>query len=120
VDRRGWRREPIRSPRRRRCARGLTFALEPDYCVRTATLVAPRITPPESLKRTKIRFPAGSKGTLPVPVMKIAKVGVSLASICVVTLLTVGEMHCPVAGTVSHIEMLTGRLTPPVSAEAVI
>ena len=37
------------------------------YCVRTATLVEPRVTLPPSLNRTKIRFIAGSNGTLPVP-----------------------------------------------------
>ena len=45
--------------------------------VRTTTLVPPRVTPPfASLKRRKIRFVPGSKGTVPVPVMKMPKVGV--------------------------------------------
>ena len=38
------------------------------HCVRTATLVAPRVTPPASLKRTKMWVLAGSKATAPVPV----------------------------------------------------
>jgi hypothetical protein len=65
-----------------------------------ATLVEPRVTPPPSLKRTKIRFAAGSKGTLPLPWTKIPKVGVALALIVVVTVLSIAEMHCPVAGSV--------------------
>jgi len=41
----------------------------PDrYCVRTATLVAPRVTPPASLNTTLMRLFAGSNGTVPVAV----------------------------------------------------
>ena len=71
-----------------------------SYCVLTATLVEPRVTLPLSLNNTKIRFPAGSKGTVPLPWTKIAKVGVALASICVFTLGPMAEIHCAVAGSV--------------------
>src|SRR4029077_2304441 len=47
------------------------------YCVLTATLVAPRVTPPASLKRTKTRLLVGSKGTVPAPVTKMPKLGVA-------------------------------------------
>jgi hypothetical protein len=63
-----------------------------SHCVLTATLVEPRVTPP-LLKRTKIRLAAGSNGRLPLPCAKIAKVGVALALICVVTLEPMAEMH---------------------------
>jgi hypothetical protein len=47
------------------------------HCVRTATLVAPLVTPPPSLNRTNTRWFAGSNETaVPVPETKIAKVGV--------------------------------------------
>lgn len=88
--------------------------------VRTATLVAPRTTPSALAKRTKIRFVAGSKGTVPLAVMKMPKVGVALALLCVVTLLAGGETHAPVAGFVSHSVRLRGKLAPPVFAVAVI
>jgi hypothetical protein len=64
-----------------------------SHYVLTATLVEPRVTPPLSLNRTKIRFVAGSNGTAPLPCTKIAKVGVSLALIVVVTLGLIAEMH---------------------------
>ncbi len=70
------------------------------YCVRTATLVAPRVTPAESLNRTKTRFVAGSKGTVPVAMRKIANVGVLLVSICTVTLPLGAERQIPVEGFV--------------------
>ena len=70
------------------------------YCVLTATLVKPRVTPPLSLKRVKIRFAAASKATLPVPVVKIANVGVAPALIVVVTLLDGGDKQAPVVGLV--------------------
>ena len=70
------------------------------YCVRSATLVEPRVTLPASLNRTKIRLVAGSNGTLPAPWTKIPKVGVALALICVVTLGPIAEMHSPLAGFV--------------------
>ena len=46
----------------------------------TATLVDPRVTPPTSVKLTKMRLLAGSNGTWPVPVTKAAKVTVLLVS----------------------------------------
>jgi hypothetical protein len=49
-----------------------------DHCVFTATLVEPRVTPLASLNRTKMRLFAGSLPIVLDPVMKIAKVGVSL------------------------------------------
>ena len=73
---------------------------ESGHCVRTATLVEPRVTLPLSLKRTNIRFAAGSNGTLPLPWTKIPNVGVALALICVVAVGPMAEMHCPVAGSV--------------------
>src|SRR5262245_11030423 len=75
---------------------------------------------PASLNRTKIRFPAGSNGTLPLLCTKIANVGVAPALIVVDTLGPIPEMHCPVAGFVSHRKMLTGRIAAPVSADAVM
>ena len=54
---------------------------------------------------------------------KKAKVGVASAAMDVVTgpkIGTVGLMHAPVAGSVSHSAMLTGKLALPVSAETVI
>ena len=65
-------------------------------CVRTATLVEPRVTLPPSLKRTKILFVAGLKATFPVPATKIPKVGVAPALIVVVTLLAGGTKQAPV------------------------
>jgi hypothetical protein len=56
--------------------------------------------PAASLKRTKIRFVAGSNGTLPVPCTKIPNVGVALALIVVITLLIGGAKHAPVVGLV--------------------
>ena len=91
-----------------------------SYCVLTATLVEPRVTLPPSLNRTKIRFAAGSKGTLPLPCTKIPKVGVALALICVITLGPIAEIHAPVPGFVSHSKRFTGNVAAPVSAEAVI
>ena len=66
----------------------------------TATLVEPRVTAPKSLNRTKILFAAGSKGTLPLPWTKSPNVGVALALIVVVTVLSIAETHWPVAGSV--------------------
>lgn len=92
----------------------------PSYGVRTATLVAPRTTPPLSVKRTKIRWMAGSNGIGPLPVTKIPKVGVAFALIWVVTVGTGGPRQAPVVGVVWQSARLTGRLTPPVSAETVM
>jgi len=66
------------------------------HCVRTATLVAPRVAVPASLKRTKIRLVAGLNATVPLPLTKTAKVGVSDALIWVVTLPAGGVRHAPV------------------------
>ena len=71
-----------------------------SHCVLTATLVKPRVTPPLSLKRAKIRFAAASKATLPVPLAKIPNVGVALVLIVVVTLLAGGDKQAPVTGFV--------------------
>jgi len=69
--------------------------------VLTATLVDPRVTPPASLKRTKIRFAARAK--VLVPVMKMPKVRVAFALMVVTKGLAVGTIgftHCPVEGFV--------------------
>ena len=50
----------------------------------------------------------------------MAKVGVALALICVVTLGPMADMHCPVVGLVSHKRMFTGKAAIPVSADAVM
>ena len=73
-----------------------TNTSDDHYCVLTATLVEPRVMAPESLKRTKILFVAGSKGTLPPPATKIPNVGVALALIVVVTVLDGGAKQAPV------------------------
>ena len=58
------------------------------YCVLTASLVAPRVTPPASLKRRNTRLFAGSNGTMPLPWTNTAKVGVVLA------LISIGSAAC--------------------------
>lgn len=63
-------------------------------------LVEPRVTPPLPLNLTKIRFLAGSNGTVPLPCTKIPKVGVALAMMVVVAVGLIAEMHCPLAGLV--------------------
>ena len=83
-----------------RAVNSLSAFRENPHCVRTATLVDPRVTSPLSLKRTKIRFAAGSNGTVPLPWTKIPNVGVALAFIMVVTLMPIPETHCPLAGSV--------------------
>ena len=83
-----------------------------SHCVCTATLVAPRVTPWGSRKRTKMRLRAGSKDTVPFPSTKSPKVGVALALICVVTLLAGAAMHVPDVGFVSQIVRVTGRVSP--------
>src|SRR5947207_617550 len=80
------------------------------HCVRTATLVAPRVTPPASLKRTNTRLFAGSKGTDVLPVTKIAKVGVSFVLIGRVTVAPSADMHTPVTGSVRQRRMLIGSI----------
>ncbi|HEV8437731.1 MAG TPA: hypothetical protein VGT40_06530 [Methylomirabilota bacterium] len=59
-------------------AGGVVLSSSGVYCVLTATLVEPRVTPALSLKRTKTRFRAGSNGTVPAAPMKMANVGVSV------------------------------------------
>jgi hypothetical protein len=78
------------------------------------------VTPAESLNRTKTRFVAGSKGTVPVAVRKIPNVGVLLVSICTVALPLGAERQIPVEGFVWHTEMATGSVASPVSAEVVM
>src|SRR5439155_4949373 len=70
------------------------------HCVLTASLVAPLVTPAGSLNRTKMRLCAGSNTTVPSPLMKIANVGVALASICVVTALVGAPRQAPLVGLV--------------------
>jgi hypothetical protein len=94
--------------------------MESAYCVCTATLVAPRTVPPASLNWTKMRLVCGTNGTAPLAVANIAKVGVALALIVVETLGPTEEVHWPLAGSVWHRLMLSGNVTPPVVAEAVI
>ena len=72
----------------------------PGYCVRTATLVEPRITPCASLNFTEIREPAGLKLTVHFPFTKIANVGVSPPLTCVVMLLPAAARQTLVAGLV--------------------
>src|SRR5262245_2926204 len=77
--------------------------------------------PPASVKRTKIRFTAGSNGTAaPEPLTKMPKVAVELAAIAVVTLDEAVLRHRPVPGLVWQIVTVTGTLAVPVSAEAVM
>ena len=66
--------------------------------VMALALVAPRVTPPPSLKRTKIRLVAESKGI--GPVTKMLKVGVALAAIWVVTLGAGGAKQAAVSRSV--------------------
>ena len=56
------------------------------HCAVTATLVAPRMVPPLSVNRTKIRFVCGTNAMLPEAAAKIAKVGVALPPIVVTAL----------------------------------
>src|SRR5262245_36787293 len=73
---------PTDSPAPR--AKGVGFERAGDqpnqFVVRTATLVAPRVRPPASLKRTNTRLRAGSKGITPAAATKTPNVGVAFAS----------------------------------------
>src|SRR5262245_36524364 len=89
------------------------------YCVLTATLVAPRVTSPASVKRTKTRFAPGSKGTVPLPVTNTANVGVCLGLICTVTVGLGGDRHDP-AASVLQTARDTGMRASPVSALTVM
>jgi hypothetical protein len=90
------------------------------YCVWTATLVEPRTTAFASLNSTKMRLVAGEKGTTPLAVAKIAKVGVALALIVVVTLDAGDARHCPEVGLVWQRLIANGSVADPVFAVAVI
>src|SRR5262245_54424598 len=104
------------------------FQLEDDrqrapqspYCVRTATLVEPRVTPLASLNRTNTRFAAGSNGTVPSPATNRPKVGVAPALIVTVTVGLGSARHAPVPGSVSQIVRAIGSAVTPVSAAAVM
>jgi hypothetical protein len=72
------------------------------------------------MKRTNFRFAAGSNGTGPVPTTNTPNVGRSAGPITRVTLELGGARHADVCGFVSHIEIVTGTVAPPVSAVAVI
>ncbi len=92
----------------------------PNYCVWTATLVEPRTVPDASLNATKMRLVCGTNGTLPLAVAKIAKVGVALALIVVVTVEPIDEMHWPLIGLVWQRLIESGKVAAPVGAVAVI
>ena len=90
------------------------------HCVSTATLVEPRTTSFASLNSTKMRLVCGTNGTLPLAVAKMAKVGVALALMVVVTLEPIDEMHWPLIGFVWQRLMARGKVAAPVVAVAVI
>jgi len=97
------------------------MAVSHPHNVRTATLVAPRLTSAASLNRTNTRLTAGAKGTLPSPCTKTAKVGVAPVAIVVVTELLLGvPTQIPVVESVWQIVSATGSATMPVSTEAVM
>src|SRR5215475_13150652 len=83
-------------------------------------LVAPRVRPFASLKRTKMRLAAGSKLTGPLPVTKMPNVGVALAAMWLVTVPARGPRQTPVAGSVWQRSRATGTSTPAVSADTVM
>jgi len=58
-------------------------------------------------------------GTSPGILTKIPKVGLALEGTVVMTLLPGDERHKPVSGSVWQIEVLTGKITSPVSADTV-
>jgi len=63
--------------------------------------------PLSSLNTTDTRLFAGSKGTLPEPATKKAKVGVASFAMVVVTVGPTALMQAPVVGLVSHVCTLT-------------
>jgi hypothetical protein len=67
-----------------------------------------------------MRLVCGTNGTLPLAVAKIAKVGVALALIVVVTLEPIDEMHWPLVGSVWQRLIASGKLAAPVLVVAVI
>src|ERR1700730_17929452 len=83
------------------------------HCVSTATLVEPRTMPFASPNCTKMRLVCGRNGTWPLAVAKIAKVGVALALIVVVTVELIDEMHWPLIGLVWQRLMGTRALKMP-------
>jgi hypothetical protein len=87
------------------------------HCVSTATLVEPRTMPDASLNSTKMRLVCGTNGTLP---LAVAKIGVALALIVVVTVEPIDEMHWPLIGLVWQRLMASGKVAAPVFAVAVI
>src|SRR5262245_15767103 len=90
------------------------------HCVRTATLVEPRVTPLASLNRTNTRFAAGLYGTVPSPGANRPKVGVAPLLIVVVTVGPGRARQAPVPGSVSQIVTVMGSAVAPVSAVAVM
>jgi hypothetical protein len=72
------------------------------------------------VRTTKTRLPAGSKGTAPLPVTKIPKVGVAPALIVVVTVGGGGLRQAPSAGLVWQIPSEIGSDASPRSADAVM
>lgn len=67
-----------------------------------------------------MRFVFGTNGTPSLAVAKMPKVGVALALIVVVTLEAIDEMHCPLVGSVWQRLTVSGRVTAPVVAVAVM
>jgi hypothetical protein len=78
-----------------------------NYCVRTATLVAPRTKPPASLNSTMMRLLAGSNGTLPVAVTNTEYVGVAPPLTGLVVSLAGADRQTPVPGLVSQMVSVT-------------
>src|SRR5262245_30757610 len=78
------------------------------------------MAPLASLKRTKIRLTPGENATIPRPITKMPKVGVSPASIAVKTLVSGGARHTLVAGLVWQTITVIGRFASPVSAETLM
>src|SRR5262249_38149892 len=104
----------------RRRSAGPFYRRRVRYCVVTATLVAPRGTPPPSMKRPNTRLFFASSGMVVLVLAKIAKVGGSPALVVVVTVEVGKARQAPVDGLVSQTLRLTGTLNPPVSAENVM
>src|SRR5512138_2617860 len=62
----------------------------------------------------------GMNGTSPGILTKIPKVDLALEGSVVVTLLLGDKRHVPVRGSVWQIDVLTGKIASPVSADTVI
>jgi hypothetical protein len=67
-----------------------------------------------------MRFVFGTNGTPSLAVAKMPKVGVALALNVVVTLEAIDEMHCPLVGSVWQRLTVSGKVTAPVVAVAVM